>query len=64
MPGAALRRMKIDDSSGLGTHKGYPYRRRFPGKGGPMWPPSGRFLHGGGYFQDRIYVLEMGDYER
>ncbi len=25
MRGAAPRRMKIDDLSGLGTHKGYPY---------------------------------------
>ncbi len=29
MAGAASRRMKIDDLSGLGTHKGYPYGRLF-----------------------------------
>jgi len=51
MPGAAPRKMKIDDSSGLGTHKGYPYGRRFPGRGGPMWPPWGRFLHDGAIFR-------------
>ncbi len=63
MPGAAPRKMKIDDSSGLGTHKGYPYGRRFPGRGGPMWPPSGRFLQGGAYFQDRFSAEIAGNKE-
>ncbi len=41
MPGPASRKMKIDDSSGLGTHKGYPYGRRFPGRGEVSSPDAG-----------------------
>ncbi len=52
MRGAAPRKMKIDDSSGLGTHKGYPYIGGVR-VGATFMVARGGFFARRGYFQDR-----------